>query len=160
MSPRMELRHLRYFLAVAEELHFGRAAARMHIVQPALSRQIRNLEDEIEVRLFERDRRRVVLTEAGGVFLDDVKRLLEQLESAVDAARRATRGERGTLRIAYVPAVAFTWLPEIVRAFRQRLPDVDVRLQETHPARQVQALLSGRVDVGFARGPIYEPALA
>jgi DNA-binding transcriptional LysR family regulator len=156
----MDLRHLRYFVAVAEELHFGRAAARVHVAQPSLSRQIRDLEDEMGLRLFERDRRRVALTAAGGVFLDEVKRLLEQLERAVDAARRTARGERGTLRIAYVPAVAYTGLPEIVRAFRQRLPDVEVRLQETNPARQVQALLAGRVDVGFARGPIHEPALA
>src|SRR5215471_14821355 len=155
----MELRHLRYFVAVAEELHFGRAAARMHIAQPALSRQIRSLEDEMKLRLFERDRRRVSLTAAGGDFLDEVKRILEQLERAIESARRAARGERGTLRIAYVPAVAYIGLPEIVRAFRQRLPDVEVRLQETNPARQVQALLAGRVDVGFARGPIQEPAL-
>ncbi|HKA17058.1 MAG TPA: LysR family transcriptional regulator [Blastocatellia bacterium] len=155
----MELRHLRYFVAVAEELHFGRAAARIYIAQPALSRQIRSLEDELELRLFERDRRRVTLTPAGGVFLDDVKRLLEQLERAVESARRAARGERGTLRIAYVPAVAYTGFSEVVRTFRQRLPDVEVRLQETHPARQVQALLAGRVDIGFARGPIDEPAL-
>ncbi|HMG37122.1 MAG TPA: LysR family transcriptional regulator [Blastocatellia bacterium] len=155
----MDLRHLRYFAAVAEELHFGRAATRMHVAQPALSRQIRSLEDEMKLQLFERDRRRVALTVAGGVFLDEVKRLLEQLERAVETARRAARGERGTLRIAYVPAVAYTGLSEIVRVFRQRLPDVEVRFQETHPARQVQALLSGRVDVGFARGPLQEPAL-
>src|SRR4030095_3718154 len=139
----MELRHFRYFVAVAEELHFGRAATRMHVAQPALSRQIRNLEDEMELRLFERDRRRVALTAAGGVFLDEVKRLLEQLERAVEAARRAARGERGTLRIAFVPAVAYTGLPEIVRAFRQRLPDVEVRLQETKPGRRGHAHLHG-----------------
>src|SRR5215471_3790909 len=155
----MELRHLRYFVAVAEELHFGRAAARVHIAQPALSRQIRSLEDEMKLRLFERDRRRVSLTAAGVVFLDEVKGLMEQLERAVESARRAARGERGTLRIAYVPAVAYAGLPEIVRAFRQRVPDVEVRLQETHPARQIEALLAGRIDVGFARGPIQEPSL-
>jgi len=156
----MDLRHLRYFVAVAEELHFGRAAVRMHVAQPALSRQIRDLEDEMGLRLFERDRRHVHLTAAGGVFLDEVKQLLDQLERGVQAARRAARGERGILRIAYVPAVAYTRLPEIVRAFRQRLPDVEVRFHETHPARQVEALLAGRIDVGFARGPIHEPALA
>jgi DNA-binding transcriptional LysR family regulator len=155
----MELRHLRSFVAVAEELHFGRAAARVHIVQPALSRQIRALEDEIGVRLFERDRRRVALTPAGAVFLDKVRDLFEHVNRAVEAARRADRGEQGSLRIGYVPAMVSTGLPEIVRSFRNRYPDVDVQLHEMTPAMQVEALLSERVDVGFVRGPIHEPAL-
>jgi DNA-binding transcriptional LysR family regulator len=156
----MEFRHLRSFVAVAEELHFGRAAARVHIVQPALSRQIRALEDEIGIRLFERDRRRVALTPAGTAFLDEARSLLEHADRAVEAARRADRGELGSLRIAYVPAMVSTGLPEIVRSFRQRYPGVDVRLQEMTPATQVEALLGERVDVGFVRGPIHEPALA
>jgi DNA-binding transcriptional LysR family regulator len=156
----MEFRHLRSFVAVAEELHFGRAAARVHIVQPALSRQIRALEDEIGIRLFERDRRRVALTQAGTAFLNEARSLLEHADRAVEAARRADRGELGTLRIAYVPAMVSTGLPEIVRSFRQRYPGVDVRLQEMTPATQVEALLGERLDVGFVRGPIREPALA
>src|SRR5215475_15690071 len=156
----MEFRHLRSFVAVAEELHFGRAAARVHIVQPALSRQIRALEDEIGIRLFERDRRRMALTPAGTAFLDEARSLLEHADRAVEAARRADRGELGSLRIAYVPAMVSTGLPEIVRSFRQRYPGVDVRLQEMTPATQVEALLGERVDVGFVRGPIHEPALA
>jgi DNA-binding transcriptional LysR family regulator len=156
----MEFRHLRSFIAVAEELHFGRAAARVHIVQPALSRQIRALEQELGIRLFERDRRRVALTPAGAVFLDEARALLDHAVRAVEAARRADRGELGSLRIGYVPAMVSTGLPEIVRSFRQRYPGVDVRLQEMSPAMQIEALLGERVDVGFVRGPIHEPALA
>src|SRR5262245_46479613 len=117
----MELRHLRYFVAVAEELHFGRAAARVHIAQPPLTRQIRDLEEELGVRLFDRDRRGVELTAAGKVFLAGVRMLLEQADQAIADARRAERGEIGTLRIGYVGAVAYSGLPEIVRAFRARL---------------------------------------
>ena len=156
----MELRHLRSFVAVAEELHFGRAAARVHIVQPALSRQIRALEEELGVRLFERDRRRVALTPAGATFLDEVRGLFEHVNRAVEAARQADRGERGSLRIGYVPAMVSTGLPEMVRSFRNRYPDVDLQMHEMNPAMQVEALLGERVDVGFVRGPIHEPALA
>ena len=132
---------LRSFVAVAEELHFGRAAARVHIVQPALSRQIRALEEELGVRLFERDRRRVALTPAGAVFLEEARSLLEQVARAVEAAQRADRGELGSLRIGYVPAMVSTGLPEMVRRFRERYPDVDVQLQEMTPAMQVESLL-------------------
>src|SRR5215813_8442564 len=104
----MELRHLRSFVAVAEELHFGRAAVRVHIVQPALSRQIRALEQEMGLRLFERDRRRVALTPAGVAFLDETRILLDHVAHAVESARRADRGEFGSLRIGYVPAMAST----------------------------------------------------
>jgi DNA-binding transcriptional LysR family regulator len=156
----MELRHVRYFLAVADELHFGRAAARVHVAQPALSRQIRALEAEMGLTLFVRDRRRVALTSAGTAFLDQAKSLLEHVDRAVEAARRAARGELGLLRIGYVPAVAGTGLPEIVRSFRKRFPGVEVRLQEMNPAMQIEAVLGNRVDVGFVRGPTHESAVA
>jgi DNA-binding transcriptional LysR family regulator len=156
----MELRHLRYFVAVAEELHFSRAAARVHVAQPALSRQIRALEEEMGLRLFERDRRRVALTAAGAAFFEEARSVLGDVDRAVETARRAARGEHGALRIGYVPAGVFTGLPDLVRAFRRRLPGVDVRLQEMNPAMQVEALLADRVDVGFVRGPVHEPALA
>ena len=132
---------------------------RLHIVQPALSRQIRALEQELGLRLFERDRRRVALTPAGAVFLEEARSVLEHVARAVDAAQRADRGELGSLRIGYVPAMVSTGLPEMVRRFRERYPDVDVRLQEMTPAMQVESLLRERVDVGFVRGPIHEPAL-
>jgi len=150
----MELRHLRYFVAVAEELHFGRASARVHVAQPAVSRQIRALEEEIGLSLFERDRRRVVLTAAGAAFLEEARSLLQHVDRAVITAHRAARGELGSLRIGYVPAVVHTGLPEIVRAFRKRFSRVEVRLQEMNPAMQVDALLAERIDVGFVRGPI------
>ena len=132
---------------------------RVHIVQPALSRQIRALEEELGLRLFERDRRRVALTPAGAVFLEEARNLLEHVARAVEAARRADRGELGSLRIGYVPAMVSTGLPEMVRRFRERYPGVDVQLQEMTPAMQVESLLRERVDVGFVRGPIHEPAL-
>src|SRR6185503_18126681 len=117
--PAMELRHLRYFVAVAEELHFGRAAARLRIAQPPLSRQIRALEGEIGTVLFDRSRRRVELTRAGKVFLDEVRRTFGQVERAVGLARRAGRGESGALSIGFVSAVTHTSLPVILRAFRR-----------------------------------------
>ena len=132
---------------------------RLHIVQPALSRQIRALEEELGLRLFERDRRRVALTPAGAVFLEEARSVLEHVARAVEAAQRADRGELGSLRIGYVPAMVSTGLPEMVRRFRERYPDVDVVLQEMTPAMQVESLLRERVDVGFVRGPIHEPAL-
>jgi len=132
----------------------------VHIVQPALSRQIRALEDELGVRLFARDRRRVALTPAGAVFLEEARSVLEHVARAVEAAQRADRGELGSLRIGYVPAMVSTGLPEMVRRFRQCYPDVDVMLQEMTPAMQVESLLRERVDVGFVRGPVHEPALA
>jgi DNA-binding transcriptional LysR family regulator len=132
----------------------------VHIVQPALSRQIRALEDEMGVRLFERDRRSVALTPAGVVFLEEARSVLEHMARAVEAAQRADRGELGSLRIGYVPAMVSTGLPEVVRRFRERYPDVDVQLHEMTPATQIEALLRERVDVGFVRGPVHEPALA
>src|SRR5262249_40751214 len=122
--------------------------------------QIRALEQEIGLRLFERDRRRVALSPAGAAFLDEARALLRHVDDAVETARRAARGEYGTIRIGYVPAGGNTGLPEIVRRFRKRFPGVDVRLQEMNPAIQVEALLAERVDVGFVRGPIHQPALA
>jgi DNA-binding transcriptional LysR family regulator len=136
----MELRHLRYFVAVAEELHFGRAAARLHVAQPPLSRQIRDLEEELGATLFDRTRRAVALTVAGTAFLEDVRRVFESVERATAAARRAHRGESGILRIGYVGAVAYSGLPEIVRAHRACFPGVEIRMQEMSPARQVEAL--------------------
>lgn len=155
----MDLRHIRYFMAVAQELHFGRAASRLHIAQPALSRQIRAFEDELGVTLLERNRRGATLTPAGEAMLAEGRKLFAQLDQAVDVVRRTARGELGTLSIGYVGSVAYSGLPEIVRAFRQRFPSVEVRFHEMFPAAQVEAVLAGVLDVGFARGPLEVPGL-
>lgn len=156
----MELRHLRYFVAVAEELHFGRAAARLRIAQPPLSRQIHALEGEIGTELFDRSRRRVELTRAGKVLLEEVRRTFAQIDRAIDLARRAGRGESGALSIGFVSAVTHTSLPVILRAFRRGFGHVELYLREMSPADQVLALREGRIQVGFLRAPIDEPTLA
>lgn len=116
----MELRHLRYFITVAEELHFSRAAERLQIAQPPLSQQIRCLEEELGVQLFERTKRRVQLTDAGQVFLLEARRVLTQLEQAVRMAQRANRGEIGRLGVGVNATAAQSFLPEILRVFRER----------------------------------------
>lgn len=155
----MELRHLRYFVMLADELHFGRAAGRLHIAQPALSAQIRQLEDEIQVRLFHRTKRHVELTEAGAAFLPEARRILTDTERAVYAARRASRGEIGRLSVGFMPWVDFTSLPQTVRVFGVRHPDVDLELHSLPTSEQVPALLDGRIDVSFLRPPVEDAAL-
>jgi DNA-binding transcriptional LysR family regulator len=157
----VELRHLRYAIAVAEELHFARAARRLHIAQPPLSQQIKSLEEELGVRLFDRSHRRVALTGAGAAFVAEARRTLASAERAADAARRAARGELGRLAIGYVSSVAYELLPAIVRAFRKRAPDVTLALAELSSAEQSRALAAGTIDVGFVRRPpAIEPGLA
>jgi DNA-binding transcriptional LysR family regulator len=151
----MELRHLRYFVAVAEELHFHRAAERLHISQPPLSQQIRALEAELGVALFERNRRRVELTPAGTNFLADARAILEATERAADGARRVAAGEVGSLSIGFVGSATFSpLLPAILRDFRSRFPDVGLSLRELQTAEQLAALAAGRIDVGVVRGPL------
>jgi DNA-binding transcriptional LysR family regulator len=149
----MELRHLRYAVAVADELHFARAAARLHIAQPPLSQQIKGLEEELGVRLFDRTNRRVRLTDAGAAFVAEARRTLASAERAADAARRAARGETGRLALGYVTSVAYQLLPAIVRAFRRRAPDVTLVLEEMIAGEQTRALAAGALDVGFMRRP-------
>jgi len=150
----MELRHLRYFVAVAEELHFARAAERLRIVQPALSMQIKSLEEELGTRLLERTRRHVALTEAGRLFLEEARRTLEQAERAAEVARRAGRGELGRIGIGYSVNAAYSGvLARTLKAFRQRAPDVELHLHELHPFDQLEALLDGRLQVGFLTAP-------
>lgn len=155
----MELRHLRYFVAVAEERHFGRAAARLRIAQPPLSRQIQALEQEIGFVLFERTRRQVELTSAGEVLLTHARRVFEAVELAVHEAQRASRGERGRIVVAYPSTFAYSGLSELVRAFRSKFPAVEVVLRELSPQYQVDALRNGDIDVGFVRAPFREPGL-
>ncbi len=155
----MELRHLRYFVAVAEDLHFSRAAARLHIAQPALSQQIRRLEQEIGVSLFNRTKRRVELTAAGRAFLDQAQRVLVQTDRAVRTAQRAGHGEIGQLAIGFVPSADLDVLPRVLRLWRARFPDVEIDLYTMLPAAQIEALRDGRIHVGFVRLPVDESGL-
>src|SRR5689334_5740766 len=152
----MELRHLRYFLAVAEELHFGRAATRLGIAQPPLSQQIRQLEQELGATLLNRTKRRVELTPAGRAFLEHTRQILAETERAKRVARRAGRGEIGRLAIGFVSSADLDVLPRVLRAWRERFPDVEVELHALLTAAQVDALGRGRLDVGFIRLPADE----
>jgi DNA-binding transcriptional LysR family regulator len=159
----MELRHLRYFLAVAEEAHFGRAATRLHIVQPALSMQIRALEAELGTPLFERTSRRVLLTEAGVIFRVEAERTIQQAARAKDVAQRAARGEVGTVRIGFVGNATFAGtLAADLNSFKLAYPKVDIDVTELLPLGQVEAISSGHLDVGYSYGFQYtqEPELA
>lgn len=147
----MDLRHLRYFIAVAEELHFTRAARRLHIAQPPMSRQIRELEEELGVTLLNRTRRQVELTDAGQVFLIKARQVLRAAESAVLETQRAERGETGKLAVGFFEQTAYTLLPPILRAFHQRFPEVDVQLRWFPVIGQVSALEQGEVDIAFVR---------
>ncbi|HEX4140883.1 MAG TPA: LysR family transcriptional regulator, partial [Candidatus Methylacidiphilales bacterium] len=155
----MELRHLRYFVAVAEELNFSRAARRLHIAQPALSNQIKALETELGVQLLERTRRIVRLTEAGKTLLADARPLLADAQTAELHARGAQKGETGTLHIGYVLTTANARLASIIQAFRQEYPAVMPDLAQLATGAQVNALKSRQLDVGFVRPPVNAPEL-
>lgn len=158
MAP-FELRHLRYFVAVAEELHFGRAAARLNIAQPPLSQQIKQLEQLIGTQLFRRTSRRTELTPAGSVLLEHARRILAAAEHAAEAARRAGRGELETLMIGFTDSAALSVLPAIVRRFRAERPDVHLELSEGSTQAQLEALERAAVDVVVVRGPVPNPSL-
>lgn len=149
----MELRHLRYAVALADELHFARAAARLHIAQPPLSQQIKALENELGVRLFDRTSRRVGLTDAGAAFIAEARRTLASAEQAIEAARRAARAETGRLAVGYVSSASYELLPAVLRAFRRRAPDVLLVLEEMNSSEQSRGVLAGTLDVGFVRRP-------
>ncbi|HEV2583427.1 MAG TPA: LysR family transcriptional regulator [Ktedonobacteraceae bacterium] len=153
----MELRHLRYFVTVAEELHFGRAAARLYIVQPSLSQQIRQLEEELGFPLLYRTKRSVELTDAGKVFLVEAKRILAQVQEAKRAAQRANRGEVGRLVIGYISSSTYDLLPMMLRLYRERFPEVDVALRELTTREQLRAMEEENIHVGLLRLPISAP---
>lgn len=148
----MELRHLRYFVAVAEELSFTRAAERLHIGQPPLSQQIQALEAEIGARLLERNKRRVLLTEAGRLFLADARRMLALAEQAKETAHRAHMGEAGELRVGFTFSTPFTPLfAKVVRRYRQAYPRVLLSFQEMTTLHQLAKIEARELDVGFVR---------
>src|SRR6476469_7348264 len=148
---RMELRHLRYFVAVGEEQHFGRAAARLHVAQPPLSRQIQDLEREIGFPLLDRLPRGVRLSAAGSLFLNDARRILQDVDDAKRRAERIALGKAGTLRIGIATAVSWHGLVvNAFREFRRQQPDVELVLQHLVSVHQVEALLADRLDAGFA----------
>jgi DNA-binding transcriptional LysR family regulator len=153
MIERIELRHLRYFVAVADELHFSRAARRLGIAQPPLSQQIQRLETELGVQLFDRANRRVELTAAGHTLLEGARRVIDDFHTATDAARRAARGETGSLTVAFAASVMFLSLPKIIRRFREQFPGVRLELRELPTGSQIAALRTGDLDVGFLREP-------
>jgi len=156
----MELRQLKFFLVAAEELHLGRAAALMHITQPAFSQQIHRLERMLGVRLLEVSSNKVRLTQAGVVFVDEARRTLRLADDAVETARRAARGELGTLSIGFVLTAARRVLPALLASLREHLPGITPVLHEMWSAEQLDALRRHRIDVGFVFGAISEPAFS
>lgn len=141
------------FIAVAEELHFGRAAERLNMTQPPLSRQIQKLEKAIGTELLERDNRKVQLTPAGGAFLEEAKRLMALAARAPVTARRIATGRSGVLRIGFTAASGFSILGPLLEEVAEIIPDVDVDLQELVTGEQIEGLLTGRLDLGLARPP-------
>jgi DNA-binding transcriptional LysR family regulator len=159
----MDLRQLRYFLAVAEEAHFGRAANRLHIVQPALSMQIRALEESLGAQLFKRTSRRVELTEAGVLFRVEAQRTIAQAEHATLVVQRAARGELGSIRIGFSTSATYGGLlSKHLRWFHARYPQVQMDLREIDGALQMEDLVAGRLDLGYCPfyGGTLDPRLA
>jgi DNA-binding transcriptional LysR family regulator len=152
----MELRHLRYFSTVATELHFGRAAEKLHIAQPPLSKQIQDLEAELGFELFNRTKRSVSLTPAGKEFLTEVERIFQQLDRAIDIGRKTSRGELGQISIGFVGSATYNILPVMLQKFRDRYPNVRIELHELTTDRQLVWLREGRIDLGLIRPPVVE----
>jgi DNA-binding transcriptional LysR family regulator len=146
----MELRHLRYFVAVGEEQHYGRAASRLRVAQPALSRQIQDLEAEVGFKLFERLPRGVKLSAAGKLFLEDARRILQEVNEAAGRAGRVARGLSGTLRVGFAENASWRGVvPDSFRRFREQQPGAELQLQPAASLEQLEALRSGRLDAGF-----------
>lgn len=157
----MELRHLRYFVAVAEERHFGRAAERLHIAQSPLSQQIRTLEAELGGPLFERTTRRVELTPAGEILLGRARTVLASADAAAEDTRRAARGELGQLSIGFTGSTTYALLPPVAAGLRDALPGVKLQLHgEMVTPAQVAGLLGGSLDLGILRPPVHSAELA
>jgi len=157
----MELRHLRYFVAVGEEQHYGRASRRLRVAQPALSRQIQDLEEEIGFKLFERLPRGVKLSAAGKLFLDDARRILQEVSDAAARAARVARGRSGTLRVGFTENASWRGVvPDSFRRFREQQPDAELQLRPAASLDQLEAIRSGRLDAGFVNFmPTADPEL-
>jgi DNA-binding transcriptional LysR family regulator len=151
MNEEIELRHLRYFLAVAETLHFSKAAERLGIAQPPLSRQIRLLEERLGHRLFDRTTRGVKLTLAGQLLAERARSTIEKIQDDLAQVRRLGRGEEGTLTVGFSGSVMFTELPAAIQSYRRRYPKVELRLRELVTSAQISALLDGTIDLAFLR---------
>lgn len=155
----VELRHLRYFRTVAAELHFGRAAEKLHMAQPPLSHQIRQLETEIGFELFNRTKRSIALTPAGQAFSIEVELIFQQLTQAIEIGRKTSRGELGKISIGFVGSATYNILPSLLHQFCDRYPEVQIELHELTTDRQLIWLKSGRIDLGLMRPPIGDPNL-
>jgi DNA-binding transcriptional LysR family regulator len=155
----MELKLLRSFVVLAEELHFGRAAERLCIVQPALSQHIRALEDELGVVLFDRDRHKVELSQAGSIFRVEATAALAQVRRAVQRVQMADSGQIGTVRIGFVSSLLPAYLPNLIRALHARYPLIELELKDMPTPDQMTALREGRIDFGFLRLPIEDRRL-
>ena len=151
----MELRLLKHFIAVAEELHFARAASRLHLTQPALSKQIQQLEEALGFPLFYRTKQRVELLDAGHVLLDEARRILRQAENAVESARRTHNGQSGRLVIGFHSSATLEVLPKILRKYRRLYPDVVVELSEMLGIRDSELVLDSPLSVGLLRSPSF-----
>jgi DNA-binding transcriptional LysR family regulator len=159
VSPVFSLARLSCFIAVAEELHFGRAAERLHMTQPPLSRQIQQLEAELGVQLIDRTTRTVTLTPAGVAFLPDARRILQLAEGAAQTVKRVPAGDLGTVVIGFTAASAHAVLPRLLETTREKLPDVKLDLREMVTAAQIEGLVTGELDLGMARPPLKRPGL-
>lgn len=153
MNENIELRHLRYFLAVAEELNFGRAAERLNITQPSLSRQIQNLEKELGLILFERKQRQIRLTAPGQILLAEVEQIMIRFDQGMRVVKRASRGEVGQLTVGFQGSSVYDVIPISIKAFRDRFPDVEVIMQPMETSEQVIAIAENNLDVGFVIPP-------
>lgn len=156
----MELRHLRYFVAVADHLHFGRAAHDLHVAQPALSRQIMDLEEEVGTRLLSRTNRRVELTPAGQVFLTDVREVLARADRARQRVKQVARGELGRLVMGYVLSATGRVLTNALLDFQRRFPEVEIELQDHGEVEQWRLLIDGELDLAFTRTPLEHERIA
>lgn len=156
----MELRQIEYFIVVAEELHFGRAAIRLQMTQPPLSQQILQLERELGVKLLKRSKRHVELTSAGNIFLQEARSILTNLEKAKTAALMAHNGMLGRLELGFVGSALFDVLPNIIRTFQEQFPQVDLVLHEMPTPVQIKAFHNNSIDIGFVRTPVVDSLLS